>query len=189
MIDNLLNIPQTERNTLEVIARYQFAATIADMTAPYVNLLSVIGAPPVQGFRSGNDLRLEALGIIRSIPVSLRVQNDRSGRIQGAFARALSDLGFQSGGSNSRYMLDVDVVNTPVVIANSPHNWTRIEVTANLIDTVFNTVLLPFNFNSREGHTTQTEADNRAIMAAERIINEQYANLLSDYLTRLLPKR
>jgi hypothetical protein len=189
MIDNLINIPPPERNTLEGFSRYQFAATVADMTIPYMQLLSAIGAPPVQGFRSGNDLRLEALNITRAIPVNLRVQNDRSGRIQGAFARALSDLGFQSGGSNSRYTLDVNVVSSAVEIANSPHRWTRIEVSANLIDGAFGTVLLPYNFNIREGHTTQSEADNRVILSAERRINQEYANLLGDYLNRLLPKR
>ena len=189
MIDNLLNIPAAERNTFEGFARYQFAANVADMTIPYANLLSVIGAAPLQRVRTGNDLRLEALGITRAIPVFLRVQNDNTGRIQGAFARALSDLGFQSGGNNSRYMLDVNVINTPVEIAQSPHRWTRIEVSANLVDTTFRTVLLPFNFNLREGHTSQGEADNRAIMAAERRINQEYAGLLDNYLSRLLPSR
>jgi hypothetical protein len=190
MIDNLLNIPPADRNTMDAIARYQFAATIADMTTPYLNMLSVIGAPPVQGFRSGNDFRLEALDIIRAIPVNLQVQNDSAGRIHGAFARALSELGFQSGGNNSRYMLDVDVITSPVDIANNPHRWTRIAVNANLVDTAFGTVLLPYSLPPiREGHTTQAEADNRAFMAAVRRINEDYADLLRDYLSRLLPKR
>jgi hypothetical protein len=189
MIDNLLYIPEDERNTLEGFARYQFAANVADMTSPYVNMLSVIGAPPVSGFRSGDDIRLEALGITRAIPVNLRVQNDRTGRIQGAFARALSDMGFLSGGNYSRYMLDVNVNTTPVEITNSPHSWTRIEVSANLVDEIPGAVLLPYNFNIREGHTSQAEADNRAIMAAERRINQEYSMLLNDYLSRLLPGR
>jgi len=45
MIDNLVNISTEEKNTLEGYARYQFAATVADMTLPYANLLSVIGEP------------------------------------------------------------------------------------------------------------------------------------------------
>jgi hypothetical protein len=188
MIDNLLNIPPAERNTLDGITRYQFAATVADMTRPYINLLSVIGGP-VPPFRRGDEYRLEARNIIGLTPINIRVQNDTAGRIHGAFARALSNLGFQSGGTNSRYMLDVDVISTVVDIANSPHRWTRIAVNANLVDTVSGTVLLPFSFNEREGHTTQSEADNRAIMTAERRINAEYANLFSDYLSRLLPKR
>jgi len=186
-INTLLDMPHTTRNSLEGLSRYQFAATIADMTVPYLNLLSLLGAPPVQGFMSGNDLRLAALGIIRAIPVYLRVENDRAARIEGAFSRALWELGFQSGGNNSRYALEVNVYSTPVEITGSPFNWTRIDVSANLVDAALGTVLLPYNFTLREGHTSQEEADNRAIMMAERRINEEYARLLSDYLARLLP--
>ena len=46
---------------------------------------------------------------------------------------------------------------------------------------------LPFSFNSREGHTSQAEADNRAIGAAERRISGEYTGLLREYLTGLLP--
>ena len=116
------------------------------------------------------------------------MQNDRAGRIQGAFAKALSDLGFRSGGSNSRYMLDVNVLTSPVDIAGSPNSWTRIEVSANLSDADSAAVLLPYSFNSREGHTSQPEADNRAYAAAERRINQEYADLLGGYLSQLLPK-
>jgi hypothetical protein len=188
MIDNLVNIPVDEKNTMNGLARYQLAATVADMTKPYANLLSVIGGsvPPI---KSGNDYRLEALNIIKAIPVGLTVRNDMSGRIHGAFAKALSDLGFNSGGTNSQYLLDVVVTTTPVEIANNPNKWTRIELKADLKDTGAGTVLLPFDFNSREGHSTQPEADNRAYIAAEQKISEEYSKLLSNYLSQLLPKR
>jgi len=188
MIDNLLDMPPAERNSLEGFARYQFAATVADITESYVSFLSVIGAPPMQGLRTGNDLRLQAHEITRAIPVYLQVQGDRSARIEGAFARAFSDLGFQSGGLNSRYRLNVNINISPAEITGSQIVFSRIELSANFVDTAFGTVMLPFNFNIREGHTSQAEADNRAIMAAERRINAEYANLLSDYLSRLLPR-
>jgi len=188
MIDNLVNIPASERDSLEGFARYQFAATIADVTTSYANLVSVIGGA-VQGLKRGDDYRLEAANITKAIPVGLRVQNDKSGRIEGAFAKAVSDIGFRSGGINSRYILDVNVIAEPIAISGSTNNWTRIEVSANLRDTNSGTVLLPFNFNDREGHTSQAEADNRAYATAERKINEEYAKLLGDYLSKLLPKK
>jgi len=188
MIDNLVNIPAAEKNTMNGLARYQFVATVADMTKPYINLLSVIGGS-VPAFKNGDDYRLEALNITKAIPVGLTVQNDKSGRIQGAFAKALSDLGFNSGGTNSQYMLDVVITTTPVEIANNPYKFTRIELKADLKDTKAGTVLLPFDFNSREGHSTQAEADNRAYIAAEQKINEEYSKLLSNYLFQLLPKK
>jgi len=188
LINNLVNIPAAERNTLEGFARFQLAATIADVTAPYANLLSFLGAP-VHGFPLGGNLRLEAVNITRAIPIGITVQNDMAGRIHGAFARAFSELGFRSGGRDSRYMLDVNIIASPVIITGSPFYWTRIEVSANLRDTATGTVLLPFHFNLREGHTSQAEADNRAYAAAERRINEQYTGLLSAYLSQLMPRR
>jgi len=186
MIEKLVDIPPEEKNTLNGYARYQFAATVADMTTPYVNLLSVIGGP-VPDLSQGDDFRLEAVNITKVIPVGITVRNDKSGRIQGAFANALSDLGFSSGGNNSPYLLEVNITTTQVMIASNQTKFTRIELKADLKDNKEGTVLLPYDFNSREGHSTQEEADNRVYAYAERKINREYPNLLKSYLSALLP--
>jgi len=190
MINNLVNMSAADKNSLDGFARYQFAAVLSDITFSYGNLLASIGAPAfAQGLKKGDDYWLEAQNITKAIPIGITVKNDKSGRIQGAFAKAFADLGFRSGGTNSRYVLTVDITTSPVELANQKNKFTRIEVTANLTDTSLNTVLFPFNFNSREGHTSQSEADNRAYAAAERQINEEYKDLLSDYLSQLVPKK
>jgi hypothetical protein len=190
MIDNLVNMSAAEKNTIDGFARYQFAAMIADVTFTYGNLLSHIGAPSyAQGLKKGDTYRLEAQNITKAIPVGIVVRNDKSGRIQGAFAKAFSDIGFRSGGNNSRYVLNVDITVSPVDLPSNPNKFVRIELSANLTDTSVKSVLLPYNFNNREGHTSVSEAENRAFMAAERKINEEYKNLLSDYLNQLLPKK
>ena len=188
MINDLVNLPESQKNSFDGYARYQFAATVADINVTYGNLLSFIGAPP-QNLKKGDDYRLEAANITKAIPVAMRVQNDKSGRIQGAFTKALSDLGFRTGGTNSRYVLTVNVVSSPVEIANNPNKWARIEVTANLTDTSSGTVVVPYTFNNREGHTSQSEADNRVILAAERRINQEYSQVVNNYLSQLLPKK
>jgi len=191
MIDSLVNnMPAADKSSLDGFARYQFAALIADITFSYGNLLSSIGAPSfAQGLKKGDDYRIEAQNIAKTIPVGITVKNDKAGRIQGAFAKAFAGSGFRSGGTNSRYVLTVDITTSPVELANQKNKFTRIEVTADLTDTSLNTVLFPFNFNSREGHTSQSEADNRAYAAAERKINEEYADLLNEYLSQLVPKK
>jgi len=143
------------------------------------------GALPA--FKRGDNYRLEAANIIKAVPVGISVHNDKAGRIQGAFAKALSDLGFSSGGSNPPYLLDVNIIIAPVEQANSAFKYTRLELKADLKETKTGTVLLPYDFNSREGHTTQEEADNRAYASAERKINDEYAALLKSYLSTLLP--
>jgi hypothetical protein len=189
MINNLCTMNQTEKNSLEGFSRYQFAATVADINVTYGNLLQVIGAPLPEGLIKGDNYRLEARNITKAIPVGITVKNDKAGRIQGAFAKSLSDLGFGSGGNNSRYKLDVNVVTSPVEYPGNSLKYTRMELSADLTDTSQKAVLLPYNFNNREGHLVQSEAENLTYSRAEKKINDEYAKLLSDYLMQLLPQK
>ena len=189
MIKNLVTMNQAERNSMEGFSRYQFAAAVADINITYGNVLKLIDAPVPTGLKKGDEYRLEAQNIARSIPVGIIVKNDKAGRIQGAFAKVLSQAGFISGGNNSRYILDVNISVSPVDLPNNTNKFARIELGANLTDTTAKTVLLPYNFNSREGHATAPEAENRAYMAAERKIGEEYKDILVAYLSQVLPKR
>ncbi|MDR0457393.1 MAG: LPP20 family lipoprotein [Treponema sp.] len=189
LVDNLITMKQAEKESLEGASRYQFAAAVADINIGYANVLKVIGAAAPADIKPGAEYRIEAQNIYKTIPVGIRVANDKSGRIQGAFAKAFSDLGFRSGGNNARYMLEVDINISPVDLPNSANTFVRIELGANLTDTGFGTVLLPYNFNSREGHNSVSEAENRAYLAAERKISEEYKTTLSNYLSQLLPQK
>jgi len=189
MIKNLTAMSQTEKNSMEGFSRYQFAAVTADINISYGNVLKIIDAPVPPGLVKGDEYRLEAQNIAKTIPVGINVKNDKAGRIQGAFAKALSDIGFRSGGGNSRYVLDVNISVSPVDLPSNTNKFARIELGANLTDTSVKSVLLPYNFNSREGHTTAAEAENRAYLAAERKIGEEYKDILITYLSQLLPKK
>ena len=181
MIDRLTDISALEKYSLNGHARFLHAASIADMTVAYVNLLQQFGMP-VERIENGDYYRLEAQNIIKVIPVGIRVQNDKTGRIEAAFARVFYDQGFQSGGNNLRYMLEVDISTVPVEYPGNPNKYTRIELTANFIDTCLQMLLLPYNFIERQGHITQTEADNRVYLVAELKIEEEYTILLNDFL-------
>ena len=113
----------------------------------------------------------------------------------GAFAKIFADFGFETSlvqpasAVKTRYALEVDVVLSPVNLANNANRFSRIEMSANLKDTKANQILIPYTFNSREGHTSQAEADNRCVIAAERNVNEVFSVLFSDYLTQLRPRQ
>jgi len=189
LINNLINMSLAEKNSMEGYSRYQFAAVVADINISYGNLLRLIGATPPGELKKGDDYRLEAVDIAKVIPIGLKVQNDKSGRIEGAFAKAVSDLKFRSGGVNSRYVLDVNIVTSPVDLPNQPNKYTRIELKANLRDTSSGTVLLPYDYNTREGHVSQSEADNRAYAAAEKKIKDDYAKIFNNYISQLIPEK
>ena len=188
MIKNLLDMTPTEKNSLNGYTRYSFAAVIADMNITYGNLLNLIGSSsPIELIR-GDVYRLELQNIARNVSIGINVKNDRANRIQSAIAKAIADLGFRTGGNNNQYVCQVETNISPVDLPNNPNVFVRIIVTVNLTDTTNDVVLNTWSFNDRQGHTTASEAENRAFSSAERKIAEEYKVSLSNYLSQLIPK-
>jgi len=195
VIQNLVSMTPNERSSLDGVIRYRFAAAVADVNISYRNIVALLGGNAPAIGHNGDYYRLEAQNIIKIIPVNVPVTNDRNSRIFGAFAKCFTDLGFEvsraerGSNSNSRYVLDVNAALSPVNLPGNPGYFVRIELSANLTDTLNNIVLFPYNFNIREGHVSLSEAEVRAIAEAERNISENYSTLLSEYLTSLMPKK
>ena len=120
----------------------------------------------------------------KTVPIDLKVTNDRDGKIYSAFAKILSDLDIKIGGDNVRYVLNVNVTVSAVDIPGNTNKFARINVDANLTDTKVNSVLLPFNFSIREGHINSELAEERCFTSAIKKINDDYKELLSDYLSK-----
>jgi hypothetical protein len=193
IIAGLVSMTEREKNSLDGYSRYTLAGTIADANRVFANVLAVVGSAGTEidpgSVKNGEDYRLEAAKIAGNIPIAVRVRNDKSSRIQGAFAAVLNRAGFRSGGGNTRYVLNVDASFSPVEMANQNNKFVRYIIDANLTDTGTGNILLPYNINGREGHLNLPEAENRAVAAAEKKINENYGTVLSDYLSSLLPAK
>jgi hypothetical protein len=185
-ITDLTRINHSERNTLIGFSRYHLAATLADINIQFGNVLSVLGTSHFTDITPGTVYRNEAHSIATTIPVSVRVDKDRSNRVNAAFVKALSELGFQSGGNNSPYIVDVLITLSPVENPGQTNKFVRMELTANLIDTATNQQLLTWGFNERQGHLTLSEAENRIFGFAERKIATEYRDFLSAYMTSLI---
>jgi hypothetical protein len=191
VIANLTNMTVAEKNTLNGYSRYLLSATIADADRVYANVLTYVGNTsginPAE-MKKGEEYRLAAADIARSIPIGISIAGDRSDRIKNAFARALSGLGFRSGGTNSRYVLKGNITMTPAEFPNQQNKFVRYNVDADLGDTAEgDAVLLPYNANGREGHLNMTEAEERAFRAAEKKIGDEFGVSLQAYLSTLLP--
>jgi hypothetical protein len=192
VIKGLTAMTGGEKYTIDGYARYQLAANIAELNSIYGNVLSLLGSGGTgigpDKLENGTDLRLEAANITKNIPIEVRVENDRSNRIASAFSRALGRAGFRTGTGSSLYVLDVKVSFEPAELPNQQqYKFVRYVVDANLTDTASGSILLPYNINGREGQLNITEAENRAVMAAEKKIGAEYENALKAYLDGLLP--
>jgi len=185
----LTDIPEGERTTLDAYARYSLAADIADATGRFLNVLSVISPGAAAAKRgtvsNGDSIRIECLHIAQNIPIAIQVEGDKDDRVAAAFSAAVSDAGFKTGGSDSRYVLRANLSFSAVELVGNKNKFTRYILDAKLMDAKRNTVLLPFNLSGREGHATMSEAENRAVRVVEERIHTEYAKAFYDYLVQL----
>jgi hypothetical protein len=189
VIDHLLDIPLNERYSIDAYARYDLAGIIANANSAFVNVLSVLN--PAAAAAMGDEIRreesyrLETLNIAQNIPITVRVQNDRDGRIGNAFSSILSDRGFKTGGNEPRYLLNAAVTLSRVELPQNPNIFVRYIIEAELRDTAHDTILFPYSVSGREGHTSLSEAENRALRIAEENIRESFGAALDTYLSKL----
>jgi hypothetical protein len=123
----------------------------------------------------------DTLNQAKSIPVDVRVTGDVAGRFKAVFANAFTSLGFRTGGSNSRFVLEVTVKLEP-----APQNRyfnTRYTIDAVLKDTRNKSELFTYNIADRESHpSSQAEANNRAVSGALRKIEGEFSGILKEHL-------
>jgi hypothetical protein len=188
LIGRLTDVPAARRATIETIAAYHSAVIIADANSVFATVLSVLGGPDMRpDLKTGADYIYEAGEIAKLIPVNVEVENDSEGRIRSAFAAVLSDTGFRTGNNSSRYVVRARVSVTPVDLPN-PNKFSRFVLDAAFTDRNTDSILFPFNINGREGHVSQSEADQRAIRRAESRVREEYGSALQGYLSGSLPQ-
>jgi hypothetical protein len=192
LIGEITDIPAAEKNSFEAFSRYQMAATVADANKLYADLLAVLGNVPdglgPSDVKGGGDYRLEATKIAGNIPVAITVEGDRQNRIGNAFAVALGRLGFRSGGRSNRYILNATITLNNANVSGNQFQFCRYNVDAYLTDTTNNSRMAPFNISGREGHTSMSEAEVRAINSAAKKIDEEYEQVFNNYFSTNLLK-
>jgi hypothetical protein len=188
-IDNLIAMSAAEKNTFDGYARYKLSSLIAGVNAQYANIVALSGDSNVSLNLSNADaLLLEASNIIRNISVGINVIGDSNNRVRDAFAKALSGEGLRTQGSNTPYVLEVNINMSEVTFPGNNVIFCRYTLSANLIERATGSVLFPFSFSGRDGHSTYEAAQTIALIAIERTINERYPVLFREYLAVLLPR-
>jgi len=190
-IEKLTAMTATEKNTLDGYARYRLAAIIAGINEKHAVVLAQCGGPTAESLNlpGADALNIEASNIIKNVAVIVIVNGDSSNRIRDAFTKALSGEGLRTRGNSPPYTLEVDVNLSEAVFPNNPNKFYRFTVSAELIENSTDSVLFPFSFADRAGHSTYEGAQAVAFQQAEKLIGERYPAVFREYLAGLLPKK
>jgi hypothetical protein len=182
---------ETKKNIERIKSRYSNwveeaanKASLFDALRTYESIYTALKANGLHQALTGH-LYDDIPGLVKelknSIPVDVRVSRDVDGRFKAVFANAFTGLGFRTGGSNSRFVLEVTVKFEP-----APQNKyfnTRYTIGAVLRDTRNKSELLTYNIADRESHpSSQAEANNRAVIGAVRRIEEEFPGILKEHL-------
>jgi hypothetical protein len=190
-IEKLTAMTAAEKNTFDGYARYRLAAILSAINAKYAQIIAQCGGPAAAALNlpGADAINIEANNIIKNITVNVNVKGDRNNRIRDAFTKVLSGEGLRTRGNAPPYTLEVNVGMSEVTFPNNTNKFCSFTVSAELIENSTDSVLLPFNITDREGHLTYEQAQNRAIMQAEKQIGEKYPEIFKEYLDSLLPKK
>jgi hypothetical protein len=186
-ISKLTTMSAEEKQSFDGYVKYQQAVSLADANMVFVNVMKVMDMIPSAGegdVKSGEYYRVESSEIARNISMAVIVDNDKQNRIRGAFTQALSASGFRTGGANPRYTLKASLILEPVTFEGNPYQWIRYSVESNLVDLSSGASIFPYSITGREGHNSASEAETRALRAAETSIRDSYSRVLGEFLSQ-----
>jgi hypothetical protein len=176
--------------TFDAYEALNFAADVALITDNFRHILSVLD-PDASGrtFDYGNAeaVRTLAQNAARSIVITIKVEGDVNNRINRAFASFFSSRGFRTNTSGSgSYLLSAELELEDISAGNQRNYFSRYVLNVS-VENKDGTEVFSYSGNGRQGHTTQSEARQRAIRAAETSIGEtEFAEEFDRYLRSLL---
>jgi hypothetical protein len=152
----------------------------------YALILSLLGGPNRQPELSVLAAKVDkALAAARTVTVDVRVTGDIRNSIKAPFLAAFTGLGINTGGQKSRYALEV----TFSLQAADRDRYYNADYTVDavLTDTKTGTELFAYNTTDRASNSrSQAEANDRALMRAVEAIEEEFPELLQEYLSSKL---
>jgi hypothetical protein len=202
-IQTLIEDAEIKGAGFEAYQSLNFAYSLAAVTDNYMNILSVLDSAARQSIKLsyGNAANVRKLAmdasnaIVINVNVTLTVNPELAGlqinaaRIAKPFQDVLTKRKFKTTVNNSAaapYTLNVDVSLDKVDLANNPNKFARYELQFALRDE-WGEEIMSFHENKRSGHTSLSEAAQRAMRDAEAAITGHgFAKKFDAYLASLL---
>jgi hypothetical protein len=182
VIEDLINDSENRVGTFEAYQSLQIAANLAIITDNYLNILSVLNPAVRQSlhvsYGNAPSVKKRADESMRAVVIAIQVDNDATGRIKKAFQTVFTKHGFrtQDAAGKGTYLFSVEFTLSEAVYNDDVRKYARYELNAALANSEGDE-LLAYSDNQREGHSSYSEAEKRALRVAENSIgNTEYEN-------------
>jgi len=174
VIGGLLQEAERNPRTFEAFQMLNLAYSFATVTDNFHSLLTVLDPSAISkrpSYGNAESVKSLAQNAGRSIVVTVNVDGDNGGRIGKAFTECLNSRGFRtSAAGDNSYVLAASFQLENVDIANNNnYKYARYILNYSLKDRG-GVELFSSSDNGREGHTSESEARQRAVRAAEQFI-------------------
>ncbi len=185
--DNLI-FADSNKGSFDAFAAVQKAVRAAEENDQYMDILNAVQPSAYRAkklsYGSRTQVQEAAYGIAKTISIDVSVSGIDDTRIASALAQVLSDYGFHTMNtqltSGAPYVIEASVEFMDV--PSERNKYVRYIFNADLKEVSTGKILLPYSENKREGHTSASEAKQKAIRTLEQSILENYAQSFIEYL-------
>lgn len=188
LIDDRLSFANSRKGSFDAFAAVQKAVRAAEENNQYMDILNAVqsSAYRAKKLSYGSEERVKeaAYDAAMTISIDVSVKGTDDSRIANAVILMLSSYGFRTKladeKSTAPYIIEADVEFMDV--PSERNKYVRYVFNAALKEVSSGKILLPYSENKREGHTSASEAQQKALRTLEKSIVENYAQAFVNYL-------
>lgn len=188
LIDDRLSFANSRKGSFDAFAAVQKAVRAAEENNQYMDILNAVqsSAYRAKKLSYGSEERVKeaAYDAAMAISIDVSVKGTDDSRIANAVILMLSSYGFRTKladeKSTAPYIIEADVEFMDV--PSERNKYVRYVFNAALKEVSSGKILLPYSENKREGHTSASEAQQKALRTLEKSIVENYAQAFVNYL-------
>lgn len=188
LISETLMFADARKGSFDSFAAVQKAVRAAEENNQYLDILNAVQPSAYRAimlsYGSEGRVREAAYEAAKNISIDVQVKGTEDARISSALTLMLSSYGFKTriadGKTIAPYIIEAEVEFMDV--PSERNKYVRYIFNAALKEVSTGKILLPYSENKREGHTSASEAQQKALRTLEKSIVENYAQAFIEYL-------
>ncbi|WP_162510505.1 hypothetical protein [Treponema endosymbiont of Eucomonympha sp.] len=189
VITALLKQSSNESDKLTEYKLINSAYSIADLTADYISILSVLDSTGEYKLtKSKDDIKLTLMNKAKNITFNVDMHTTsrliKNNAMIGYFSQILTGKGFHISATRPDYDLNIDYTLDEANYYEGKYKFVRYELKTNLYDRR-RSVLVSFNANDRVGHASLDGAIKIALIATEEVILTDWSDAFNKHLNSL----